>query len=185
MSRDFAEALAFGRMGELMVSEWAQRSGCGVLPCYDFSGSDGAKAPRLMFRGGGLVIPDLDLCRDGRRWWLEVKTYHGPAYNRRKRCDVHGFPDRLFQSYSNVEKASGTPVYVAVLELDSAALLVASLSSLAPHSFGCQCGCLDGASCRAPIKRGRYWPRSRMSERHRFSETEMAPIRETHARRAA
>lgn len=186
MSRDFSEALAFGRMGELLVSRWAQESGCGVLPCYDFSGSDGAKAPRLMFKGGGLVIPDLDLCRDGRRWWLEVKTYHGPAINRRRKCEVHGIPDRLFASYAAVEVASGTPVYLAVLELDSGTLLVASLSSLSPLSFGCQCGCLEGAgTCRAPIKRGRYWPRTSMSARHHFTSEELAPIRAAHARRSA
>jgi hypothetical protein len=38
-----------GRRGEFLVAKLLQSRGWGVVPCYDYSGSDGKKAPRLMF----------------------------------------------------------------------------------------------------------------------------------------
>lgn len=174
---NFEQRIARGRIGETMVAEWLKGRGWGVIPSYDFTGSDGCKAPRLMFEAHGLVIPDLDTCRDGKRCWCEVKTYRGPYFNRRLRCDIHGIPSGLFHDYLQVENQSGCPVYLFVLEVDSACLLAARLSSIQTH--GCMCrGCATSNPCRAPIKRGLYWPRSEMWGLHQFGDDNMLPLQE-------
>jgi hypothetical protein len=191
----FEEALELGNMGERLVVALLQSRGCGVIPSYDFSGKHGEKAPRLTFKGFGLVIPDLDVCKTGTRKWLEVKTYRGPADNRRYKTKVHGIPKRLADDYAAVEAQTATPIYIAVLELDSGELLVARQSILT--IWPCQCrGCAGAAGwCGAPIKRGVYWPRDNdpsadpprrgMSLLHRFSDDELRPIRDRWPRLAA
>jgi len=177
MRRDFEAQLALGNMGELLVSRWLQSQGCGVLPGYDFSGGDGEKAPRLHFSDGGKVIPDLDVCRSGGRFWVEVKTFWAPAHNRSRGMMVHGVKARLLNEYAEVERATGTPVFVFVLEVESGVLLSAALKSINRVGFACQCGGCRQGRCFSVPRAARYWPRSAMAPRHQFSEAEMSPLR--------
>ena len=57
-----------GLAGEKMVAGFLQSRGAGVVASYDFSGSDGDKAPRMMFQAYGRIIPDLDVSRGGERF---------------------------------------------------------------------------------------------------------------------
>lgn len=176
----FQRALSLGNMGEKLVCRYLRSTGCGVVPSYEFAGKDGQKAPRLMFESKGFAIPDLDVCKAGTRSWIEIKTYHGPAPNYRHGFLVHGIPKRLASDYAAVEFETGTAVFVAILELDSGALLVARLSTLAKSFIGCQCtACSNGAEhrCSAKIKRGVYWPREKMKQWHVFTREELDPIR--------
>jgi hypothetical protein len=193
--RDFDLALLVGNEGEKLVASFLKSRGAGIIPSYDFTGSDGSKAPRLMFEKRGLVIPDLDVCKEGvERIWIEVKTYHGPALNVRHNRSVHGITGRLFSDYQRVERESGTKVAIAVLEYESGALLYARQSSLTlltcdckrcagakPALYSCQCPpCSSGqpGQCFAPIRSGVYWPRSSMSIWHTFNEHDLRPIRD-------
>lgn len=178
MGRNFERAVEVGRMGERLVARWFQSHNWGVIPSYDYTGSNGEKAPRLMFEAASHVVPDLDLCRSGRRWWVEVKTYADAAENKRLGCKVHGIKQRHFDDYVSVERESGTPVAIAILELSTGLLLTGALDRLSGVSFGCQCrGCARGAQCRAPIGRLRYWRRSAMSAAHQFCAEDLAEVR--------
>jgi hypothetical protein len=183
----FQRSLERGRLGELLTVSWLQSRGCGVVPCYDFCGSNGEKAPRLQFKDNGLVIPDLDVCSNGKRWWLEVKTYRAPAWNARNRCLVHGITSRLRKQYDLVSVATGTDVLIAVLEVESGVLLAAQLGLL--EDWPCMCaGCRAGKECTIGwrgIKAGSYWPRASMAERVRFDDAQMAPIRSAWTEAAA
>ncbi|MFN7134036.1 MAG: hypothetical protein ACK4N5_18305 [Myxococcales bacterium] len=181
MQGDFESRLELGRLGERLVVEFLKSRRSGVVPSYDYTGSDGNKAPRLQFATFGLIVPDLDVCREGTRQWLEVKTYAGPAWNRRRKTLVHAIPARLFADYVAVEKQSGSPVWIAVLELSSGELLVVRLAALdEPQSWGCECRACSGqeiGSCFAPMKRGRYWRRDAMKLLHTFTDAELQPLR--------
>jgi hypothetical protein len=176
----FEEKLARGKLGEKLVAEHLKGRGWGVVPSYDYSGAGDDKSPRLSFSAFSLVIPDLDLCQAGTRMWLEIKTYHGPAFNRTRQWDVHGIPSRLRNHYLKVQEQTGTRVHLAVLEVDSGALLTSWLDLLSAKSDPCMCrGCRSGGRCAAPhgIKAGIYWPRSMMKIVHTFADDGMAEIR--------
>jgi hypothetical protein len=176
----FEETLARGRLGERLVVDFLKREGCGVIPSYEYSGPDGDKAPRLMVHGApGFIVPDIDVCKAGQRFWVEVKTYRGPATNKRRECLVHAIPRRLVEHYRAVQELTGTPVVVLVLEVCSGALLTRRLDH--PGTWPCECRpCERGSpwSCYAEIRRGIYWRRDSMALRHSFSDAEMAEIRE-------
>lgn len=175
---DFAASLSLGRLGEAIVVAWLQRTGWGVIPSYDFTGSDGSKAPRLLFESRGLVVPDVDCCRAGVRRWVEVKTYHHAHPNRILGDRVHGFPGRLLDSYLAVERESGTPVWLFVLEVQTGDLMAARLASLRAHP--CQCGPCRGNrpdACGAPLRRGVYFKRSELSRVHSFADDELVGLR--------
>jgi hypothetical protein len=181
---DFHEAVEFGRLGECFVVAWLQTRGYGVIPSYEYTGKNGEKAPRLLFQNAALTIPDLDVCKAGARSWLEIKTYHGPAVNTRRGALVHGIPSRLARDYSAVEKETGTPVFIVVLELDVGALLASRLATLTPM-WPCTCAYCEQRGpgpCQSPIKEGVYWPRAAMQRLHRFSDSDLKDIRAAHAR---
>lgn len=161
----FEKKLEEGRKGEIFISDWLKSEGWGVIPTFDYSGKNGEKAPKLQFMSDGLIIPDLDICKAGDRVWLEIKTYHGPAYNRKIAAHVHGIAVRLYNHYMRVEKETGCRVLIGILERDSKKFLVARLAKL--RSFKCQCkNCSAGNDlyCNAPpgMKRLMYWRRDEM-----------------------
>jgi hypothetical protein len=175
---EFSDALAFGRRGEMMVFNWLKTRGWGVIPSYDYTGSDGSKAPRLQYLDRAYPVPDGDICNGTARIWIEIKTYTYAPMNRKVGEPVHGAAKRLIESYLRVEKDTLTPVWIAVLEIKTGALLVARLADL--DMLPCQCSpCRTGSEfcCVAPIKRGLYWRRSQMSEATVFGDEEMKPLR--------
>ena len=70
----FDEKLELGRLGEDLVTGWFKSKGFGVIPSSEFTGKNNDKAPRLHFEARSFVTPDLDVCRNGARYWGEVKT---------------------------------------------------------------------------------------------------------------
>jgi hypothetical protein len=122
-----------GRNGELIVAEQMQKRGYGVIPCYDFSGEDGNKAPRMQFADFGLVIPDLDLCKGGKRRWGEVKTKFKADAHRKSGDYVHGIDRKHFDSYMSVERESGCPVFIFIVEESTGRILYGPLSELPIH----------------------------------------------------
>ena len=163
----FTDKLALGRRGELIVERWLKQArGCGVIPSYAFSGTDSDKAPRLRFSSEGYAVPDLDVCKAGDRYWVEVKTYWFAPLNRSLGAPVHGITSRLYADYMLVEEHSGCAVWLAILELEKAGsnsvpLLLQRLSVLEP--FPCMCGC-PVSFCKAPVKNGVYFRRSEFVE---------------------
>lgn len=119
-----------GDRGQRLVAELLKDAGWYVLPSYDYSGSDGNKAPRMEGRLASFCVPDLDCAKAAKRVWVEVKTKTRPTFTRLTGQDEHGIPLRHLEHYRRIEAETGTPVYLVIYELCSQSLLSARLTSL-------------------------------------------------------
>ena len=115
-----------GRLGEIVASREFKRDGFGVIASFKFSGESDDEAPAIDIEDRREIVPDLDLCKQGQRFWVEVKTYAEPAWNRRYGCRVHGILVRHFDNYVAVEERTGSSVFLAINELDSGLLIMSS-----------------------------------------------------------
>ena len=68
----FEDILAFGKVGESLISKWLQNRGHAVFPAYDIEKSEG-KGPQLFAAYGDLVLPDILAFRSGKIIWFESK----------------------------------------------------------------------------------------------------------------
>jgi hypothetical protein len=125
-----ANNLARGRRGEKLVARWLSRWGYFWVPSYDYTGTNGDKAPRLFGFAERFPIPDLDVCKDGRRFWFEIKTKGKPTPTRITGTIDHGIDTRLIDAYQKVQKHTGCPVWIGIYEENSGDLLVALLDDL-------------------------------------------------------
>lgn len=119
-----------GRNGERLVADYLQRAGWYVIASYDFSGEDGEKAPRLLGWTDSAVLPDLDISKAGSRMWVEVKTKAAANWTRITNRFEHGIPLRHYLDYLRVERETGCPVWLAIHEEDTDALLIQRLQRL-------------------------------------------------------
>lgn len=119
-----------GRTGERLVAELLQQRGWFVLPSYDYSGDDGNKAPRLQGLEIAYVVPDLDVCKNGVRRWVEVKTKWKADYTRITRRDEHGFDLLHYHHYRAVRDKTGCEVWICVYEESTRLALIQNLSVL-------------------------------------------------------
>lgn len=168
--RDFELQLERGRMGERMILGEYQRHGWGVIPSYDYSGQGDNKAPKLAFAHRGLPVPDGDICKDGVRVWIEVKTFYHSPWNRSHKSWRHGIKRRLRDAYLEVQRETGAPVYLCVLEVCSGVALVARLDRIEWHPCQCRPNC-ESPWCAV------YFERHRMQLLRHFSNEEMVEIR--------
>ena len=152
---DFESKLAWSREAELSVADWLKTNGYFIIPSYDYSGSNGDKAPKMQSIKHCYPVPDLDVSKNGGRTWIEVKRYGYAPYNRKHGCYVHGISKRLYDSYYKVEKITGCEVWLAIEEEKRNLLLIARLFKL--KALLCQCGCVEGKPCKAKIKNGIYF----------------------------
>lgn len=122
---------ARGRSGEQLVAAVLMQRGWFVIPSYDYSGSEGDKAPKMRRLGEGYVVPDLDTARGGRRIWVEVKTKGKPALYRKENREVHGIPQAHWEAYWKIQEVTGCSVFLVIYEECSGAVLVQSIQELA------------------------------------------------------
>jgi hypothetical protein len=175
----FQDQLALGRLGEKLVSRWLRGHGWYVVPSYDFTGSDGSRAPCMANGEQSYVIPDLDVSRDGDRLWLEVKTYAHAAPNRRLGQLVHGIKRKHHEHYLAVQKETGSPAHLGVLEIETGALLTARLDQLTAHACMCSaCRSCQPSHCMAPVSDSVYFARDAFAVVHTFSDAEMRELRQ-------
>lgn len=131
-----------GQLGEKIVAREYRRDGWGVIASFKFSGENDNEAPAIEIDDGEREItPDLDVSKGGKRVWIEVKTHAIAAQNRKLGVGTHGVPVRLYDNYVAVEKRSGNPVFLAVVQLDTKEILVSRLPLSQMMNHRCQCGC--------------------------------------------
>lgn len=167
MALPFRERPEFlrGRAAEQMVSGWLQEQhGEYVIPSYDYSGEDGNKAPRLQGLLRGYAVPDLDVSRDGRRRWVEVKSKGGANVRRdrywgKPNVPEHGIDYCNYLDYREVKRITGAPVWIAIYEEDTGILLGQEIDVLGKPRVG---------TCRG--KQIANWPRERFREITRFPQ---------------
>lgn len=154
-----------GRAAELAVSAFLQERGWFIIPSYDYAGLTHDKPPRLQGLRSAYPIPDLDVCRNGERRWIEVKAKTSARMFWKRRAFQHGVHN--YDHYKEVQRQSGTPVWLAILELKTidtddergqeGLLLVRTLDGLGEP----QRGHLDG-------KPASFWPRDSFQRLYQF-----------------
>jgi hypothetical protein len=128
--RERADAMAKGRLGERKVMKRLQAAGCLVVPTADYTGPHGDRAPLAKGHGWAVVIPDLDVSKGGHRAWCEVKWKLEPSYCRTLQRYEHGIDLTNYREYLKMQKASGTPVVLAIVESATDTILYQSLQAL-------------------------------------------------------
>lgn len=121
-----------GKSGEKLLAQLFKERGWYVIPSYDYVSED-EKAPQMQGLLKGLIIPDLDICRDGERRWIEVKTYSEPSFYKKKQEWQHGIKKRHWDSYREVERISGTPVWIYIYQLSDGRVYAQLQHLLVPH----------------------------------------------------
>jgi len=111
-----------GHSAEEAITRWFTERRIHVVPTHAFT-HDAAHTPAPMMRGPDgalLVLPDL-LCfpPDGSPFWTEVKARRFPGWHRVEARWEHGIGLQRVRDYSEVERVSGLPVRVALLEVHS------------------------------------------------------------------
>jgi hypothetical protein len=119
-----------GHNGELLVAKMLQDKGWFVIPSYDYSGEDNNKAPKLQGLSACYVIPDLDISKDGRRMWAEVKTKSEPTFTRITQRYEHGIPRRHYLHYLKVQEVTGCDVWLFIYEESSGEVLCGAINAL-------------------------------------------------------
>lgn len=162
MVTTFRESPSFirGRRGEQLIKRWLQKRGWWVIPSYDYTGENDDKAPRMQGLSSSLVIPDLDIAKDGLRRWAEVKT-KTKALEWRKTGELqHGIDLRHYEEYLKVQSLSGTHVWLFIVEENTQTILAESLDRLGEPRIGREYG--KGGMAN--------WPRDRFSIKVKLTE---------------
>lgn len=112
----FKQKLERGNTWEKFVAEMFRSNGYYVIPSYDYSGREEGKAPKMLGNGRGVILPDLDVSKGGRRFWVEVKNKSEPSFYKKEKRDVHGIPIRHWEAYNEIQEITGCPVVLCVVE---------------------------------------------------------------------
>ncbi len=141
-SLPFRESESFlrGRRGEQIVKRWLQKRGWYIIDSYDYCGVDGDKAPRMQSITSRLVIPDLDIAKDGIRRWAEVKAKYQPLTWRKTGELQHGIDLRHYNDYRQVQRITGAHVWLFIVEEKTQLILAESLDKLGSPRIGKQYG---------------------------------------------
>lgn len=122
MPRDFEEALKWGQEGEQIVGRYLMRRGAKIMPLYQFD-NHGA-APVVVWGGSAsevqMASPDFICWRSGKQYFAEAKRKRRWVhYPRARRGLETGFNARLMNHYTEIEAATGAPVWVFFLHESS------------------------------------------------------------------
>lgn len=117
-----------GKRGEQIVREWLERQGYMVLPA---SLIEHGGAPMLTGEKIKAILPNNLTWKEGQPGWIEVKTKsHSTLHDNPPHRWEHGFPLRHWQDYHQIQEITKIPVSIAVLELETAVLLIGFLNTL-------------------------------------------------------
>jgi hypothetical protein len=170
-------AAKVGRKAEHLVASFLRSLGWYVLHSYGYDEGDD-KPPLLTTKSKSLIIPDLDISKDGHRYWLEVKYKAKATFHRVSGVWEHGINLRQYLHYQQVEAITGCAVFLSVVENSSGRLLVSMLAKLPEgrRYSGCK---MD--------KHGMvFWPVDYFSISQRWGIRRLAPLpEEAHGGQAA
>jgi len=110
-----------------------QRYGAYIIPQYNYAENDDFKGPRMHGEGDELVLPDLDVCRNRVRIWVEVKTKTIADLHYKTGDYVHGFNRKHYEHYRQVEAESGNEVWVVFIGRTSREVLCGRLTKIPLH----------------------------------------------------
>ena len=119
-----------GRTGEKRVADELEGRGFFVIPSYDYTGSDGNKAPKMRRGNEHIIVPDLDVCVVGARYWVEIKSKSTASLYRNTQTWEHGIDRPHWDAYKRIQIESGNRVFLCILEKDTGKMLMASIDKL-------------------------------------------------------
>jgi len=110
----FESALAFGQVGESLISKWLQSRGCSIFPAYEMETEDGkAKpGPRLFSPNGNLILPDMLAFGEKQMFWVEAKRKTCFTWHRKSEKWVTGIDQHHYEQYQTVLTKTGLPVWI-------------------------------------------------------------------------
>lgn len=130
----YAAAKDWGDWGENVVRDWFRTAGWFVVPT---AAIETGGAPKLVGLLEQHVLPDMQTARDGQMRWVEVKTKTSPVLYQIAREWRHGVDLKNWQAYLEVERITGFPGDLAIVQLRpgpkapaNPTLLTASFASL-------------------------------------------------------
>lgn len=132
------DKIKLGQLGERIAREINKRNGWFILPA-SLSGAGMA----AMFDGEKkLILPDDFESKKGNSRWAEIKCKSRSTYSRNDKKWEHGLPLRQWNHYMQVQKHSGIPGYLIIIELNpKPAFLINSLDNL---SLKCRIQDMEG-----------------------------------------
>lgn len=167
------EEFKFGDAYQRQLGDLLRAEGCYVIPSYDYKGDEETpKAPRMHGLESSLIIPDLDVSKHGKRVWIEAKAKSTMTVSRKLKREEQGFDRHCWEAYVKVEKISGTPVWIYLLEKDTRTVLTAPISKLKRVVRNCFCqGCREGnyRACKMSRRGMVFFPRSAFSVEKRLT----------------
>jgi len=113
---DFSEKLAFGMIGESMISKWLNKKGWCVLPAYQLEVNQN-KGPSLFTEKGNYITPDMFAFAPNNKnaLWIEAKHKTVFSWHRISQKWVTGIDIRHYLDYIEVNKMSPWPVWLLFL----------------------------------------------------------------------
>lgn len=87
-------------------------------------------APGARSGNNFITLPDLDVASKGHRAFVEVKYKSEASFTIKTGRYEHGFGLRKYRMYCQAQQTYGTPVYIAVIEGKTGAVLMATLDEL-------------------------------------------------------
>lgn len=138
MEMSFNDKLNFGKIAEKEIEEYFLDKDYNIIRSYDYIGNGDNKSPKLFNKLLNRVLPDLDISKDGKRFWVECKHYTHTPFNRRYNIFVHGIRKKHYDHYIEVEKRTGCEVFLFIKEIEHSCILYAKLNEL--KTYNCQCG---------------------------------------------
>jgi hypothetical protein len=127
----FEQARARGLVGEHTASDFLQAMNWYVLAGYNFTGPEGNKPPQIQCGDKSKwSCPDLLVCRDGMSYFVEVKIKAISPTFRNSDEVRHGIDLKHYDHYKEVQKESGIPVWLWVIEEETGEVLCQLLDIL-------------------------------------------------------
>lgn len=111
---EFTEAWRWGQWGERIVRNWYREQHYFVVPT---SAIREGGAPKLIGLLQAHVLPDLQAARAGEMRWVEVKFKNSPVLFQKTGTWRHGVDLSNWTAYLEVERITGIPGELAIVQL--------------------------------------------------------------------
>lgn len=130
-------------------------------------------APLAHGPNGKLILPDFDAFKDGRAVFVEAKAKTQSIVYQNKKQERHGINQRNYEHYKQIERDTGKPCCIAVVELWRESKHDGSLSWSGSLLFEKLTELLDPRSEHPETPPKVYWRRDQWRDLQSYTPTEL------------